>query len=82
MLVIRWFIDALTFTHIDMKRHTEGVIILGKGAIISKSINQKVNMDSSTITDLICTHSMVLEVIWTKYFIEANGYTVDHNIVM
>ena len=62
--------------------HTGGMITLGKGAVISKSTKQKINTDSSTISELIGMHDMIPEVLWTKYFIEAQGYKVDHDIVM
>ena len=82
LLVIRWYVDASAFIQIDMKGHTGGMLTLSKGAVSSKTVKQKVNTDSSTISKLIGTHDMIPEILWTKYFVEAQGYKVDHNIVI
>ena len=74
--------DASAFIHMDMKGYTGGMMTLSNGAVISKSIKQKVNTDSLTISKLIGTHNMIPEILWTKYFVEAQGYKVDHNIVI
>ena len=65
-----------------MKEYTRGMYKLGKGAINSKSVKQKVNINSSTIIELIGTYDMVPEVLWTKYFIKAQDCKVDNIIVM
>ena len=55
---------------------------LGKGAVISKLVKQKKNTGRLTISELIGTHDMVPEVLWTKYSAKALGCKVDHNVVM
>ena len=54
---------------------------LGKGAVTSFSRKQKIQGKSSTEDELIGVDDTLPQALWTKYFIEAQGYTVDHNII-
>ena len=54
---------------------------LGKGATTSASNKQKINVGSSTEGEIVGTHDFLGKIMWAKYFIEAQGYTVDQNIV-
>ena len=47
---------------------------MGKGAIISNSNKQKLNVGSSTESELVATHDQMPDVMHTLYFIEAQGY--------
>jgi len=53
----------------------------GKGAIISTSNKQKLNVGSSTESELVATHDQMLDVMHTLYFIEAQGYAIDKNVI-
>jgi hypothetical protein len=57
------------------------MISLGKGATTSASNKQKINVGSSTEGEIVGTHDFLGKIMWAKYFIEAQGYTVDKNIV-
>jgi hypothetical protein len=50
---------------------------LGKGAVISSSNKMKCNIKSSTKTELIALHDKLPDVIWTRYFVECQGYDID-----
>ena len=76
-----WYIDAAYAVHDDMKSHTGSNFTLGKGMITSDSTKQKVNARSSTEAELIGVDDKVSKVIWTKKFIEAQGFQVKTNIV-
>ena len=54
---------------------------MGKGAIISNSNKQKLNVGSSTESELVATHDQMPDVMHTLYFIEAQGYAIDKNII-
>jgi len=54
---------------------------LGKGAIISNSNKQKLNSGSSTESKLVATHDQMPDVMHTLYFIEAQGYEMDKNVI-
>ena len=57
-----------------MKGHTGGLLTMGSGGIINKSIKQKLNSKSSTETMLIGGDDILLDCLWTGYFIKAQGY--------
>ncbi len=50
---------------------------LGKGAVVSSSNKMKCNTKSSTKTELIALHDKIPDVIWTRYFVESQGYNID-----
>jgi len=79
---ITWFIDAAFTVHEDMKNQSGATITLGKGILISGSTKQKVNTRSSTEAEVVGMDDCVYKVLWTKIFIEAQGLTLNHNIVM
>ena len=54
---------------------------LGQGAVMSFSKVQKLNARSSTIAELIGVDDAIPDIMWGKYFIEAQGYTVTSNIL-
>ena len=54
---------------------------MGKGATISKSSKQKINTKSSAETEIVGADDMLSTALWSKYFIEDLGYTVEHNIM-
>ena len=81
MSIIRWWVDSSYNTHWDSKGHTGAMMSLGKGAVISTSNKQKLNVNSSTEGELVGSHEVMPDVLYTLYFIEAQGYTVDKNIM-
>ena len=79
--VIKWLIDASFGVHPDFKSHTGAVMTMGKGAIQSISRKQKLNTRSSTESELVGVDDVCTMVLWTKLFLEAQGYQVDKNII-
>ena len=76
-----WWVDASFAVHPDYKSHTGAVHTLGKGAISSISTKQKVNSRSSTEAELIGIDDVISKILWTKRFIEAQGFPLTSNIV-
>ena len=54
---------------------------LGKGAVTSASNKHKIQGRSSTDNELIGVHDTLPQLLWTKYFIETQGYHIDRNEV-
>ena len=81
MTVIKWWVDASFAVHPNMRGHTGGVMMMGKGAIIATSTKQKLNTRSSTESELVGAHDVMPISTWTKYFIEAQGYQVKQSIM-
>jgi hypothetical protein len=54
---------------------------LGQGAICSTSRKQKINTKSSTETELVAVDDFLGDVLRMRYFLEAQGYSIDSNII-
>ena len=78
---INWFIDGSHQIHDDCRGHTGSIMTLGRGAISSTSRKQKINTKSSTETELVAVHDKLGDVLWMRYFLESQGYTIDENII-
>ena len=53
----------------------------GKGAVQSLSKKQKLNTRSSTEAELVGADNVATQILWTKHFMEAQGYTIEDNIL-
>jgi hypothetical protein len=78
---LHWFIDASYAVHPDMKSHTGGVMIMGKGAIVSGSNKQKLNTKSSTEAELVGVDDFMSRILSVRYFVEAQGYPLGPTTV-
>ena len=54
---------------------------LGKGAVLSKSSGQNINTKSSSEAELVGVDDILPTILWPRYFIEAQGYDIEHNII-
>jgi hypothetical protein len=79
--VIKWYVDASFAVHPDFKSHTGAVMTYGQGAIQSISRKQKLNTRSSTESELVGVDDASTAILWTKLFMEAQGYKIDQNII-
>jgi hypothetical protein len=77
--IIKWWIDASFAVHPDFKSHTGANMSLGTGCPISMSRKQKLNTRSSTEAELVAVDDAINIVLWTKLFLEAQGYNVTNN---
>jgi hypothetical protein len=79
--VVKWYVDASFGVHTDFKSHTGGVMTFGEGAIQSISRKQKLNTRSSTEAELVGADDAATLILWTKLFLEEQGYDVKKNIL-
>jgi hypothetical protein len=79
--VVKWYVDASFAVHPDFKSHTGAVMMLGKGAMQSIARKQTMKVQSSTEGELVTVDDAATMILWTKLFLEAQGYEVDKNIV-
>ena len=79
--MINWCIDASHQVHDNYKRHRVGAMTFGKGAVTGIVRGQNKNAKSSTETNIMGTDNILLQALWTEYFIKVQGYTVEHNIL-
>jgi hypothetical protein len=67
--------------HPYLKSHTGGTLSLGKGSVYSASTRQKLNTKSSTKAELVGVDDIMPLILWTLYFLDAQGYGVTENKV-
>jgi hypothetical protein len=79
--VIKWWADGSFAVHPDMRSHTGGAMSLGKGAVYGTSTRQKLNTNSSTEAELVAASDIMPQLLWTRYFLEAQGYDIKENIL-
>jgi hypothetical protein len=78
---LKWHVDAAFAVHPDFKSHTGATMSMGKGAITSISRKQRMNTRSSTEAELVAADEVVGPMLWTRQFLEAQGYLVKNNIL-
>ena len=54
---------------------------MGSGFPIVSSTKQKLNMRSSTESEIVAVDDCMPAICWTRYFMEAQGYGTQENIV-
>ena len=64
---IKWYVDASFAVHPDFKSHTGGTVQ-------SISRKQRLNTKSSTESELVGADDVSTMILWTKLFMEAQGY--------
>jgi hypothetical protein len=69
--IIWWYVDASHQTHEDCRSHTGTILTLGRGAVSSSSIKQKLNTKSSTETEIVGLFDKTRDILWTCNFLEA-----------
>lgn len=52
---------------------------IGASMEYSTSTRQKINTKSSTKAELVSTNDLMPQVLWTHYFLEAQGYKLNEN---
>jgi len=68
------YVDASYGVHSDLRSQTGCVIGLGCGPVYCKSTAQKINTKSSTEAELVSLSDMTGQIIWTRNFLEGQGY--------
>ena len=79
--IVRWWIDASYAVHEDMKGQTGATLSLGKGGIYNGSWKQKMVACSSTESELIGVYEVLPQVLWTKKFLEEQGWKDSTTVV-
>lgn len=79
--VVKLWIDGSFAVHPDMKRHMGGMMTLGRGAVYGTSTRQKLNTCSSTEAELVAVNDVLPQVLWTRNFLQEQGFEVRDNVV-
>jgi hypothetical protein len=80
-MMIKWWVDGAFAVHPDMRSHTGAVMSLGRGAVYAMSTRQKLNTRSSTEAELVGVDDAMSQILWTRYFMEGQGYEVKESEV-
>ena len=78
---IVWWVDGSFGVHWDSKGHTGAMMSMGKGAIVNIARKHKMNVGSSTESELVSFADMLDMIMWKKYLMEAQGYTIESNVL-
>lgn len=54
---------------------------MGRGFPIVSSTKQKLNTKSSTKSELVGVDDMMPSILWTRYFLAEQGYSVSDNVI-
>ena len=79
--MLKWWIDGSYAVHPNMRGHTGGGLSMGRGFPISGSSKQKLNTRSSTETEVVAVDDFMPAVLWSRLFLEAQGYGVNESII-
>ena len=79
--ILKWHVDGSFTVHPNMRGHTGGGLTMGTGFPISTSTKQKLNTRSSTESELVGVDDLMPSILWTRNFLEAQGYGVCENII-
>jgi hypothetical protein len=80
---IKWYVDASFAVHPDYKSHTGATMSYrdGDGAVQSFSRKQKLKTRSSTESELVGGDDVSVMILWTKLFLEEQGYNINSSIL-
>jgi hypothetical protein len=78
---LQWWVDASYAIHPDLKSQTCATMSMGKGSIYSQSCKQKLLSRSSTKAKLIGVYDVSPQMIWTRHFLEAQGFAIQDNVL-
>ena len=77
--IIKLYVDASFAIHNDCCGHTGGMLTLSHEAVTSFSHKQKLNTKSLTEAELIGVDDALPQILWTRYFLEQQGYSIIKN---
>jgi hypothetical protein len=78
---IKWYTDASFAVCPDFGSHTGAVMTMGARAVTSISQKQGMNTWSLTEAEVISADEVVGSLVWTRLFLEAQGYPVKDNVL-
>ena len=80
-LIIKWWVDAAFAVHKDMRSHTGINMSLGNGTTYASSVKQKLNTRSSTEAEVVGVYDALPLIIWTRLFLESQGYEIRETVL-
>jgi hypothetical protein len=78
----KWSVDASFAVHKDMRSHTGAVLTLGQGALMSMSLEQKINTKSSTEDELVSVDDAMNFIEWIQLFVEHQIKSINKDSIL
>jgi len=75
------YTNASHATHLDMRGHTGGCIVMSDGVLHCRPSKQRLNTKSSTESELVGGSDYLPYPVWLLYFYEAQGYRITKKIM-
>ena len=75
------FIDSAYAVQSNMRSHTGGLSSFGIEAVHVRSKSSKINVKSSTESELVSTSEYLPHILWLRYFMIGQGYEISDNVV-
>jgi hypothetical protein len=79
--ILKWWVDASFAVQLNMRGHPGGGLSLGCGFPIVNSIKRKLNTRISSNTEIVGADGFMPVICWNRYFMKAQGYNVQDNIL-
>ena len=79
--ILKWWVDGSHVVHPTLHGHSGSCLSLGQGMPISGSMKQKLNTCSSTEIELVVADDFMPMILWTNYFLAAQGYGAKDTIL-
>jgi hypothetical protein len=79
--ILKWWVDASFAVHPNLRGHSGGGLSLGRGFPIVGSTKHKLNTRSSTEAEIVGADDFMPAICWTRYFMEAQGYKIEDNVL-
>jgi hypothetical protein len=80
--VLMWYVNASFAVHTNMCSHIGGEFTMGRGFPIVSSTKQKLSTRSSTKSELVGVYDMMPIIVWSCYFLMAQGCGVTQNLLL
>ena len=78
---ICWWVDASYGVHPNIRSHTGATLSFGKGSPFAVSCKQKLNTCSSDEAELVGLNDAMSLILWTRRFMETQGYVIHDNAI-
>ncbi len=80
--ILKWWVDASFAVHPNLRGHSGGGLSLGRGFPIVSSTKQKLNICSSTETEVVGAADFMPAICWTQDYLMAQGYDIKANCLI
>jgi len=75
------FIDSAYAVHANCQSRTGGLSSFEIGAVHARSKSSKINVKSSTESELVSTSEYLPHTLWLRHFMIGHGYEIKDNVV-